>query len=451
MSPPDAPTPLPRGLLSHLPSWGRDWAADSSFLLLSNVLTVMLTSVLAIVIARGLDPADWGTFSAFLGVGLAVSIVVNFGLGTWLLRELSKLWADAEMSPAEARARASWLSTHAFVVSAAIGTAAVCAAVAYTLAGGRASLTVITGGLLTYGALLGMANGLDAYLRSCRRIRLLVAFTVTEKALLVALVVVVVLTGLGISWIAVAYVIAGTVRLALVAFAVFTGDHLSFVRLRWDAVREVASGSFPFALNTASLNVIPRLDSFVLLTISATSAGYFATGERVLGPALLVPVALSTTLYPFLSREAHGERSVRAFAALLATAGLTLAVTGALLAPVLVPWIFGEQYRSSIAVVQVMLFVLPFIYASNPLLAHLYIGGHERVVLSVTIAASLLGTIGIVAGQLLSGPALAATGLVLRQVVILATLVTLEVRVARSRRDRTGVVERRATVSGDNG
>ena len=449
MRPGNDKTRSPGGLQSHLPPWARDWAADSSFLLLSQVLTVTLTSVLAIVIARGLDPADWGTFSAFLGLGLAVSIVVNFGLGTWLLRELSKLWADAEMSPAEARARASWLSTHAFVVSAAIGTAAVCAAVAYTLAGGRASLTVITGGLLTYGALLGMANGLDAYLRSCRRIRLLVAFTVTEKALLVALVVVVVLTGLGISWIAVAYVIAGTVRLALVAFAVFTGDHLSFVRLRWDAVREVASGSFPFALNTASLNVIPRLDSFVLLTISATSAGYFATGERVLGPALLVPVALSTTLYPFLSREARGDRTARVFSGLLATAGFAVAISGALLAPMLVPWIFGEQYRSSIAVVQVMLFVLPFVYASNPLLAHLYIAGREHTVLRLTIIASLLGTVAIVAGQLISGPVLASAGLVLRQVVILAALVTLQIGGARAHRAPAGV-GRGAAMPGEN-
>jgi O-antigen/teichoic acid export membrane protein len=271
------------------------------------------------------------------------------------------------------------------------------------------------------------------------RIRLLVVFVLTEKSLLVALVVLIELTHLGTSWIAVAYLIAGTVRFLLVALTVFAGDHLTLVPLRFMAVREVLMGSLPFALSTASLNVIPRLDSFVLLTLSATSAGYFATGERVLGPALLVPVALSTTLYPFLSREKRSDRSVHAFAALLATAGLALAVVGAMLAPVVVPWIFGEQYRSSVPVVQVMLFVLPFVYASNPVLAYLYIWGREYVVLRVTIFASLLGTAMIVLGQVLVGPTLAASGLVIRQVVIFAALITVERATARARSSATAI------------
>jgi len=445
----EQPEAQPPGRLSGLlPSWGKDWAADSSFLLLSQVLTVILTSVIAIVIARGLNPAEWGTFSAFLSLGLAVSIIVNFGMGTWLLRELSKLWADESLPDAEARARASWLSTHALVISSTIGAVSVCFAIVYTLASGHASLTVVAASMLAYGALLGSATALDAYLRSRRRIRLLVAFTVTEKALLVVLVVAGEIAGFGVPAIAIAYLIAGTVRLAIVAFAVFASDHLTFVRPSREALREVTLGSLPFALNTASLNIIPRLDSFVLLTISATSAGYFATGERALGPALLVPVALTTTLFPFLSRETSSTRSVRTFAALLASVGLALAVVGALLAPVLIPWIFGQQYRDSIHVVQVMLFVLPFIYASNALLTHLYLEGREHTVLRVTIAASLLGTVAIVAGQLISGPAVAATGLVLRQATIFAALVMLEIGVARASAAQGGSAIGRATVPG---
>jgi O-antigen/teichoic acid export membrane protein len=423
-------------------------------LLLSQVLTVVLTSALAVLIARGLQPGDWGTFSAFLGLGLAVSIVVDFGLGTWLLRELSRLWADEDISATKARAHASWLSTHAAVVSSAIGLASVCFAVVFTLARGRFSLTPLAAGLLGYGALLGTANGLDAYLRSRRRIRLLVAFIVAEKGLLVTLVIVVELVGLGVSWIALAYVVAGTVRLALVGLAVFVGDHfglakehLRLVRPRWRGVREVTAGSFPFALNTASLNVIPRLDTFALLAIAATSAGYFATGERVLGPALLVPVALSTTLYPFLSREVQGARSVRVMSALLAAAGLALAVAGSLSAPLLVPLVFGEHYQRSIPVVQIIVFALPFIYASNPLLTHLYVVGREKIVVRLTLAVSLLGTVGIIVGQLLAGPAGAATGFVFRQAVILGAVLVLEVTVAASsRRPPPAVIARKAAV-----
>jgi O-antigen/teichoic acid export membrane protein len=184
--------------------------------------------------------------------------------------------------------------------------------------------------------------------------------------------------------------------------------------------------------------VVPRLDSFILLSISATSAGYFAMGERVLGPALLVPVALSISLYPFLSRETGGRRGSRPLSVLLAALGLVLAVIGILLSPTLVPLLFGDQYEKAVGVVQITLLVLPFVFASNPLLAHLYVDGREHLVVRVTVIVSLFGTVLIVAGQLLGGPQLAAVGLVLRQVLILAVLVGIEVGTSREARPHPG-------------
>ncbi len=63
--------------------------SDSAQLLASQILTVIATSFAAIVIARTLDPDDWAVFSAFLGLSIALALVADFGIGTWLLRELS--------------------------------------------------------------------------------------------------------------------------------------------------------------------------------------------------------------------------------------------------------------------------------------------------------------------------------------------------------------------------
>src|SRR5918995_2095222 len=77
-------------------AWARGWMSDSSQLLASQVLTVIATSFAAIMIARTLDPDDWGVFSAFLGLSIALTLVADFGIGTWLLRELSRLHARGD-------------------------------------------------------------------------------------------------------------------------------------------------------------------------------------------------------------------------------------------------------------------------------------------------------------------------------------------------------------------
>jgi O-antigen/teichoic acid export membrane protein len=415
-----------------LPTWTRDWAGDSSFLVASQVVTALITSALAILIARQLAPSDWGTFSALFGLGLAMSVVVDFGLGTWLLRELSQIWASGQ-TRIEARDRVGLLSTCAVVINGTVGAFTVLVVVAVCGVQGKLMLALVAGSLVGYGALLATANGLDAYLRSQRRLRRLVTFTVTEKCVLLTLVVVLsVVLDLGLVAIAAAYTVAGTLRLALVGGTVFWKDSIPLTRPTVAALRDLIAGVLPIALNTGALNVAPRLVSLMLLTISATSAGFFAIGERVLGPAMLVPVALSTTLYPFLSRELRPGRMVVKFSALLASLGLILAVVGAALAPSLVPRVFGSQYHGAIGPVQVMLFVLPLTYASNPLLAHLYLQGRERFVLRVTLIATAVGAASILTGQLLSGPALAAAGFVFWQLLVLSALLGVELSSRRS-------------------
>jgi len=108
--------------------------------------------------------------------------------------------------------------------------------------------------------------------------------------------------------------------------------------------------------------------------------------------------------------------------------GGAIAGIGALLAPLLVPAVFGSQYDEATRVVQIMCFVLPFLYASNPLLARLYTSGMERQVLAATLVASLVGTLAIVAGQLTIGPTGAAGGYVLRHILFTLVLSALSVR-----------------------
>jgi len=107
--------------------------------------------------------------------------------------------------------------------------------------------------------------------------------------------------------------------------------------------------ALPF--NTKALTVIPRVDTFLIALVSTSAAGFFAIGDRILGPAAIILVA-SCALYPFFVRETHTSRTPWLIASGFFGAGAAIAAVASLLAPTLVPVIFGAAYEDAVDVVQ---------------------------------------------------------------------------------------------------
>ncbi|MCH7811398.1 MAG: oligosaccharide flippase family protein [Chloroflexi bacterium] len=407
-----------------LPSWVRSWAQDSGLLLISQLFTVIMTSTLAVLIARSLGPAEWGVFSALLGLSLAFSAFVGLGVATWLLRELSSLWAR-EGSPGEdTRREVGRLLGGTLTINALLGGALVLAAFGATrIAGWGPDRSLALVGLTAYAALLATTNGLETVFRARRELRLVVLATFLEKSVLLGLIALFLLGGVSHAGIAVGYVVAGTGRLAFSGISVMlAGIRPSAPSLR--TAWQLAKRSLPFALNTTSLYTIPRLDVFLIAALSAFSAGYFAIGDRIVGPALLVAASASSALYPFLARKQAGAGSWKA-AALLGLVGALLAAGGIAMAPLLVPAIFGEAFAEAVPTVQVMLLILPFNFFASGIIAWLYSSGLERRVLLVTAVGGIAGTGAIVAGHALAGAAGAGGGYLFRQAFFAVALAAL--------------------------
>jgi O-antigen/teichoic acid export membrane protein len=89
---------------------------------------------------------------------------------------------------------------------------------------------------------------------------------------------------------------------------------------------------------------------------------------------------------------------------------------------VLIPLLFGDAYSEAVPVAQVMLLVVPIVYATGPLLVIAYSHGRERSFLVPFLLISLGGTVAIVAGQAVGGATLAAAGYVGRSASILVVV-----------------------------
>lgn len=412
---------------SLLPAWARLWAVDSAALLLSQIAAIVATSALAILLARHLGPTDWGVFSGFLALSMGFSVFVEFGLTQWLLRELSRISTERERRgvPFRLGRRGGRIVVASFAVNLALATAIVIGAgvvaVALQL---KTSSAVLVVALAAYGGLLAACSGLEAVFRARRKVRRVVGAMLLEKGLLLALVSLALALGLGLVAVGFAYVLAGAARILFDAAAIFLSRDVVAGRPSIRVARYVIRESIPFALNRASLNIVPRFDTFLLAALSPVAAGYFALGDRALGPVIIIPVVMSSALYPFLAQEPAGSRAAWRVVCFLGAVGGVIAAVGIGLAPSIVPFVFGSAYQPAIPVVQVMFVAIPFIFAANPLLAHLYTARLEHRGLGIRLGGvSLLGTVAVVMGQLLIGPVGAAAGYAGRTMLSLATLV----------------------------
>jgi O-antigen/teichoic acid export membrane protein len=408
-----------------VPSWTRLWLADSAVLLASQALTVVATSTAAVLIARQLDPRDWGVFSGLLALSLALSVVIQFGTGTWLLRELSRLFAEPGST---GRSTARSLVNSALVLNAGLAATVLALGIAAALMRRLdPGVTLALGSLLLYSGLIASAYLMEAHLRANRRVGRVAVATLVEKFLLVALIGVVALSGGGVAAIGVAYVLAGLFRVAFVRRSVFAGGSGATKPSRKEVAR-VFRGSLPFALTSSCLSVIPRLDTFLLLMLSATSAGYFALGDRLLGPAIVFPEVLSITLFPFFARKTGSLSPPWMLSSLLAAVGGAVAVALIATAPTFVPALFGAEYREAVPAVRVFALALPVAFAIGPLRVYGFSRNQERRIVAVALVASLIGSVGIVTGQWAFGVVAAAGAYVIRYLVLLAGFVMIVLR-----------------------
>jgi O-antigen/teichoic acid export membrane protein len=403
------------------PAWTRAWLLDTGVLASSQLLVLAAGWALALAVARELGPADYGVFAVCFSLAQAFAVVVEAGFTTYLLRELSPAWLESEAAATELAGR---IGGEAVAFSALLGGAlTVLTAVVAVAAGFSGEVTAILLGLITYTVAMTIAFVMEAILRSRRRLRAVAVATLIEKGILVATVVIVLTAGYGLVGVAVAYVAAGAVRLVYDFLILRRSLGVRLARPTRRGMSTNARRAFPFAVNTAVLNLATRADPAVVGAFSRVGAGYFNIGDRVLVSLLFVPVTASSALYPHLAGErdpvSAGWRTALAVGAGGAVIGLALILA----APWLIPFAFGDAYRAAVPVVQLMLVALPLLAFVNTLLATLYSAGFERRIMAGIATAMAGGTVLMVLGAAVDGARGAAACYIVRALFVTFALV----------------------------
>ncbi len=374
---------------------------------------LVVTTALAVVIARTLGPAEYGIFAAFLGIGMTLSRFIDAGLATWLLREFSRRSSTVHEDRSRRTEDGSLLSAAMVAQSILfiVGTAAAVGVVLVIGIGGGLLATCV--GLIAYTSFATAAGGIETIFRARRRYRVIVWTTILEKlALLCGVLLAASMEASIVPIVAVYALVGGAKVLAVAVIAERTG----YVAFQWVPPRRALAllrRSGPLALTSIATS-LRRLDVTLVSAFSPAAGGLYGVADRIVTATYIVPNSAASALFPVLGNHGDQFGASRRASLALAAAGLVVAVVGVVTAEPLIALLFGSEFSGAVPVLQLLFIATPAMYLSGPVTTGLVTAGRYRDIYLITVPAMVGGLLLIPLGYLAFGIEGAALAVLLR-------------------------------------
>jgi O-antigen/teichoic acid export membrane protein len=369
---------------------GREATLGSAVRLAAEAGARALSVATTLLVARSLGPADFGIFAAILGLASVVSEAGDLGLQTTASRALV-----AGTHSLRSLVRAKLLLTGMLVVSAA------------ALQFVHPALAP----LVLWVSFGRWCEFLGAALRARgERSAEAVVLVALRGAGLVA-VVMAATSGRGLAFLAWTLAASSLLGLALGAgLLARTGASDPVREAEAAGLGSALQASLPLGVNGVLALLSLRVELLALAFLrSDREAGVFAAALKVIEFLMLVPASIAAGAMPALTREAArgGGRALQRTTATVALLGVPAALGLLLLAPGLVPRVFGAAFAGGAAPLRVLALALVPMFMNAILFHALIAGGHAqavprltavRLALALALAAALVPAFGVPGG-----------------------------------------------------
>ena len=391
-------------------------APDRGGSLIGNVNIVMLTyaadGVLALatgaLIARALGPEGRGAYGLFIVSAAFGQLVLGLGIGNAAIYYINK----AQLTVREALGAIHVVTLAAIVVSAAASGIIVAIAAEDVFGGLSPWLLVAAVPVLLY------MNLLRLLLQALNRFIDLGVATVGQQSVLLAFVAIAIGAGDPTATEIVWYLLvasAGAALYSLVRIGLREIDLASIARPRIETLRRLIGFGIQGELGNALQALNYRLDQFILRAFETLSAvGVYAVATSMSEGVFVLANAVALVLMPRLTsadpEDAAWMAPVAARNTMLLAAGGALVL--AVIAPLLLPALFGESFDDSVAPLWWLLPGAVMLTGSKVLTSYIFSQGRPLVntgITAVSLGATLTADFALIPPFGVEGAAAAAS------------------------------------------
>lgn len=181
---------------------------------------------------------------------------------------------------------------------------------------------------------------------------------------------------------------------------------------------KIISYSWPYWLNSVATQA-RNLDVTIAAAVSgATQAGFYSASSRLTSPLRILPTSLASILLPYAAKKNSSNISRLALATIGMSIGMTVLYVGlALLCPIVVPVLLGDDYIDAIPSIQIACLGLGFAAAASLLGALLQGVGLRHFVAQASVAMTVACLVGVGIGAYFLGAVGGAIALALSFVI----------------------------------
>ena len=364
-------------------------ARNSVVGLAAQVAIKALSLTFSILIVRNLGAETYGQYAAVLAFGALFVFLADLGLAPYVVREIAR-----RRDTPDGRADIESLYTNMLALRIVLAVVTGIVIIASAWLTGRPLVMIVAIALNALGLIMYGAQGSsEALLGGFERV------DVPARAKAFAQLAFVVLGAVAL-WATIGYyglIFANLVSIALLTWLCWRAARRLGLRRGQIAARTwpaLLRSGLPFAVIGLALGLSYKFDSVLLnVTRGDAETGYYTAMYNLIFSAVLISNVLNTALYPSLARQAATalqrlphiyERTLR----YLMVIAFPIAVGAWALADQIVPFLYKDGYAPAVPALQVLIWVVPLMYASEFLGYAVVIGGQERKVMRSVLISS---------------------------------------------------------------
>jgi len=304
-------------------------------------------------------------------------LLLDLGINNLAIREVARDKSRAN----------EYLSNTTFIkLIMGVVTFGLTAVVAYSLGYSGETLAVVY--LLTLSTIfVAFTASFYAIFQSFERMEYQSIGAILGGLLLLTGAVILIARSAGVVAFAAIYLISNALVLGYSFFISIRKFHLFKVEVDLDFWGPTIRQALPFGLSGFFTTIYFWIDSLMLSLIQGNQAvGWYNAGYRLVFSLLFIPTVFSAAVFPAMSRFHISSRDSlqlmwKKFIRFMLILAIPIAVGTTLLAGRVVPLIFGEGYAPSVAVVQLLIWSLVFIFL-NATFVRLFESTNKQIVVT---------------------------------------------------------------------
>lgn len=377
-----------------LKGFSRTVLRNSAFAFAAQLALKVLSFAFTVFIVRQLGSEAYGQYAAVGAFGAVFLFLSDLGLSVFAVREVAR-WRD--VPGGQDKINQLYGNMLSLRLTLALLTGFITVAAAWLT--GRPSIFVVAVALNAINIFMyGVQGTSNAFLGGYEKIGR------ASRAQVINQIVFMVFGGLAL-WYSLGYyglILASMVGVAILTYTCWAGVRELGVKAlkpnfaEWPAL---IKASLPFGLVTFALGLSYKFDTVLLsVTRSDAEVGWYNVAYNLIFSCVMISNVVNTVLYPSLSRQsvagAHAlpaiyERALR----YLMVLAIPLSIGIFVLSPELIPFLFKAENAPAAPALQILIWVVPFMYASEFLGYIVLIAGQEKLVARSVIISTIINVL----------------------------------------------------------